>query len=115
MGTPEEPRITKISASLTPQEKQEYIEFLRRNITIFAWSYQDMPGLEPSLVEHRLILKEGVKPVKQKLRKLPPDIQQKVKDEVTKLSQAGFIRTVDYSDWISNRVPGLISFSEDLF
>lgn len=36
---------------------------------------------------------------------MPPDIQQKVKEEVMKLSQAGFIRTVDDSDWIYKIVP----------
>jgi hypothetical protein len=33
---------------------------------------------------------------------MPPDIQQKVKEEVMKLSH---IRTVDDSDWISKKVP----------
>lgn len=64
---------------------------------IFVWSYQDMPGLDPSLVQHRLILKEGADAllyynyiviviVKQKLRKMPPDIQQKVKEEVINIT-----------------------------
>lgn len=54
LGTPEEPKITKVSASLSSQEKQEYTEFLKRNVQIFAWSYEDMLGLDPALVEHRL-------------------------------------------------------------
>ena len=54
LGTPEEPKITKVSASLSSQEKQESTEFLKRNVQIFAWSYEDMLGLDPALVEHRL-------------------------------------------------------------
>jgi len=42
--------------------------------------------------------------VKQKLRKLHPDIELKVKEEVDKLIK-DFLKTLDYSDWISNIVP----------
>ena len=31
---------------------------------VFAWSYQDMPGLDPEIAQHKLPLKPGCSPVK---------------------------------------------------
>ena len=38
---------------------------LREYQDIFAWSYQDMPGLNVSLITHKLAIDPIVKPVKQ--------------------------------------------------
>jgi len=70
----------------------------------FAWSYEDMPGLDSNLVEHRLVLKPGASPVKQKLRRLHPSMALKVKEEIDKLHQAKFIRVVLYPHWVANVV-----------
>jgi hypothetical protein len=72
---------------------------------VFAWTYADMPGLDPSLVVHHLVVCANAKPVKQKLRKMHPKIALLVKEELQKLLDVGFIRPIDYSDWISNIVP----------
>ncbi|KAK1265292.1 hypothetical protein QJS04_geneDACA014993 [Acorus gramineus] len=64
-----------------------------------------MPGLDLSLVEHRLILEPNVKPIKQKLRCLNPKAALKIKDKVDKLHQAKFIRVVLYPKWVANIVP----------
>ena len=63
-----------------------------------------MPGLDTKLVEHRLVLKPDVKPVKQKLRKMDPRVEQQVKEGLEDLLKAGFIRTIDYPDWLANIV-----------
>ena len=39
-------------------------------IEIFAWSYEDMPGLDTDIVVHRLPTKEDFPPVKQKVRRM---------------------------------------------
>ncbi|OVA14986.1 GHMP kinase N-terminal domain [Macleaya cordata] len=72
---------------------------------IFAWSYKDMPGLDTSIVEHHLPTYSEVRPVKQKLRRLRPEWMLKIKEEVTKQFNAGFLATVQYSDWLANIVP----------
>ncbi|RVW29022.1 Ribonuclease HI [Vitis vinifera] len=48
------------------------IQLLRAYLDVFAWSYEDMPGLDPSIVQHRLPLLPHARPVKQKLRRLHP-------------------------------------------
>ena len=63
-----------------------------------------MPGLDPKLVEHRLKLKPDSRPIKQKLRKLDPRVEQQVKEGLEDLLKGGFIRAIDYPDWLANIV-----------
>jgi hypothetical protein len=46
----------------------------------------------------------GVRPVKQKLKKMHPHIALLVKEELKKLLDVGFIQSIDYVEWISNIV-----------
>ncbi|KAM2822887.1 hypothetical protein COP1_038796 [Malus domestica] len=66
-----------------------------------------MPGLDPALVEHRLPIKEGYKPVKQAPRRMSKEIEEKVKEEIERLVKAGFIRPAKYVEWLANIVPVL--------
>ena len=53
----EEPRITYIS-SLLPFDFNEWIiAILQEFKDCFAWNYDEMPGLDKSLVEHQLPIK----------------------------------------------------------
>ena len=63
-----------------------------------------MPGLDPNLIMHHLSIAPGIKPVKQKLRKMHPHVALLVKVELEKLLKARFIRAIDYAEWISNIV-----------
>ncbi|PKI68500.1 hypothetical protein CRG98_011096 [Punica granatum] len=56
MGTKEEPRTLKIGTALDPTQRTRMINFLKEYQEVFAWSYADMPGLDPSIVEHFLPL-----------------------------------------------------------
>ncbi|CAL0322465.1 unnamed protein product [Lupinus luteus] len=58
---------------------------------VFAWSYKDMPGLDPNIVSHKIPLYPGVEPKKQKLRRMSPNLSLMVKEEVTKQLESGFI------------------------
>ena len=44
----------RISAKLTPQARAEFIAFLMEYADIFAWSYEDMVGLDIEVVVHTL-------------------------------------------------------------
>src|SRR3954465_4420542 len=63
-----------------------------------------MPGLDTDIVVHRLPIKEGSTPIKQKLRRSRPDMSKKIKDEVEKQFNAGFLKVVSYPPWIANIV-----------
>ncbi|XP_058189346.1 uncharacterized protein LOC131306932 [Rhododendron vialii] len=64
-----------------------------------------MPGIDPEIVEHRIPLLSDAKPVKQKLRRMRPDWVQKIKEEVTKQIDTGFLMVSQYPTWVANIVP----------
>ena len=65
IGTLEEPRPIFIGAHLSKQNKEEYRKFLSENRDVFAWTYEEMPGLDPGVVVHRLAVQDDIRPVKQ--------------------------------------------------
>src|SRR4051812_9375255 len=95
----------KIGASLSSEIKESLIQLLKEFSDVFAWSYQDMPGLDTSIVEHHLPLKAECPPVKQKLRRTHPEMAMKIKEEVQKQINAGFLVTSEYPQWLANIVP----------
>jgi hypothetical protein len=99
------PRPTYVSARLNMSQKQEIIKLLKACMCCFAWDYTEMPGLSRELVEHRLLIKASFRPYKQGARNFKPEIIGRVKEEVDRLLQAGFIQPCLYADWFSNIVP----------
>ncbi|XP_077221935.1 uncharacterized protein LOC143855747 [Tasmannia lanceolata] len=98
-------REIRIGKTLSPEEREELITLLKEFKEVFAWSYDDMPGLSEDIVQHRLPLIPGAKPKKQKLRKLKTEWELKVHDEVKKLLEVKFIQVVEYPEWLANIVP----------
>lgn len=64
-----------------------------------------MSGLDPSIVTHWIPIIKDVQHVKQKLRRMRPNLQDKVKQEIMKLLEAKFIRVANYPEWVANVVP----------
>ncbi|GKV46622.1 hypothetical protein SLEP1_g53596 [Rubroshorea leprosula] len=67
---------TQIGTRFSLKERTELIAFLRANNDVFAWTSTDMPGIPTSVI----------------------------KEEVEKLLQVGFVRRVDYCEWVANLV-----------
>ena len=63
-GTPDQPSELKIDTSLSLDERSRLIDLLRSYLDVFAWSYKDMPGLDPSIVQHRLPILPHARPIK---------------------------------------------------
>ena len=78
---------------------------LRDYQDIFAWSYQDMPGLSSDIVQHKLPLNPECSSVKQKLRRMKLEMSLKIKDEVKKQFNAGFLAIARYPEWVTNIAP----------
>ncbi|KAI5445734.1 hypothetical protein KIW84_013821 [Lathyrus oleraceus] len=97
-------REVKIRALLEESVKKGLIEFLREYVDVFAWSYEDMPGLDTDIVQHFLPLKPECVLVKKKLRRTHPDMAVKIKEEVQKQIDAGFLVTSTYPQWVANIV-----------
>ena len=101
----EEPKEVKIGTHFTTEQKEALIALLREFHEIFAWSYQDMPGLDTDIVVHKIPLKPECKLVKQALRRMKLKVILKIKEEVEKQLKVGFLSTVNYSEWVANIVP----------
>ena len=84
--------------------KKGLIRFLRKNIDMFAWSHEDIPSIDPSVITHRLNIHHSSKPVRQKKRVFAPKRDNAIKEEVQKLTLAKFIREVYYLDSLANVV-----------
>ena len=63
-----------------------------------------MPGIDPSVITHRLNVYPSSKPVRQKKMVFAPERDNAIKEEVQKLTTAQFIREVYYPDWLANVV-----------
>ncbi|RDY03821.1 hypothetical protein CR513_12550, partial [Mucuna pruriens] len=100
-----EGREFRIGKQLPPASRAKLLELLKEYTDIFAWSYQDMPGLDRQIVEHRLPLLPGATPIRQQLRRMKPEVALKIKDEVEKQWNAGFLAVAHYPKWVANIVP----------
>ncbi|KAL0455252.1 UNVERIFIED_CONTAM: Polyprotein P3 [Sesamum latifolium] len=105
LGNTENPRPIYTSASLTQEDDGAYITLLHEFKDVFAWSYKEMPGLDPKVAVHHLSVKKGARPVKQGQRRFRPELIPLIETEVIKLIEVGFIREVKYPMWISSIVP----------
>ena len=63
-----------------------------------------MPGLDRTLVEQRLPIKKEHIPHQQPPRRKANEVILKVKEEIERLLQVGFLRPVRYVEWLSNIV-----------
>nr|XP_023919258.1 uncharacterized protein LOC112030827 [Quercus suber] len=94
-----------VSSQLATQEKGPLVALLKEYTDVFAWSYDEMPGLDPGLVVHALNVDPGVRPVIQPARVFHTDIEAQITQEVKKLLAAGFIKPIQHPRWLSNVVP----------
>ena len=71
---------------------------------VFAWKQEDMGGVDPAVITHKLNVNPSFKPVKQKRRSFAPERKKEINEEVGKLLQAKPIREVEYPAWLANVV-----------
>jgi len=81
------------------------IALLKEYKDVFAWDYEEMPGLDPKVVTHKLNANPKAKPVKQPTRKYHLDVEEKIMVEVNKLLKAGFKEEIKFPEWLANIVP----------
>jgi len=102
LGVGGERKEVKVDTCMSANVRDEVVTMLRDYQDIFAWSYQDMPGLSSDIVQHKLPLNPECSPVKQKLRRMKPEMSLKIKEEVKKQSNAGFLAVARYPEWVTN-------------
>jgi hypothetical protein len=71
---------------------------------VFAWKPSDLKGIPREVAEHKLNIKPGSKPVKQRLHRFNNDKCKAIGEEILKLPSVGFIREVYHPKWLANPV-----------
>ena len=100
-STEDQPKELKIGSPLSTDARDRLTHLLKLYLDVFAWSYEDIPGLDPFIVQHRLPILPHVRPIKHKLRRLHPHWSLQVKKEIQKQLSVGFISVVSIqSGWL---------------
>ena len=71
---------------------------------MYAWSHEDISGIDPSIIVHKLNVSPSFPPVPPKKRVFAQERDKAIAEEVQKLLEADFIREVYYPDWLANVV-----------
>jgi hypothetical protein len=77
------------------------LDVLREQKEAIGWTIDDIKGISPSVVMHRIHLEEDAKPSRESRRRLNPSIKEVVRGEVIKLLDARIIYLIFDSKWVS--------------
>jgi len=51
---------------------------------VFFWSYEDLRGFDPSLIQHAIPIKEGIKLVRKRKIPINPELEATIRKELEK-------------------------------
>ena len=103
-GDPAKVENVYIGADCSPDDIKEYTVLFKDFCDIFAWSYDEMLGIDPWIVEHEIKTYLDAKQVRQCLCAVNPRKAPAIKAEIEKLLKASFIYPVPLTEWVSNLV-----------
>ena len=81
-----------IAKEMLYENKQKLKSLLKQYKDVFAWSFEDMKGLDPAFCQHQIHLNKDAKPIQQQSYRLNPNYVVKVKEEINKILKVRFSR-----------------------
>ncbi|RDY07800.1 Retrovirus-related Pol polyprotein from transposon gypsy, partial [Mucuna pruriens] len=90
-----------IANNLHREQEDKLLHVLRKHKKAIGWKLSNLPGINPSICMHRILMEEEARPIRQRQRRLNPTILDVVKKEVTKLLAVGIIYPISDSQWVS--------------
>lgn len=102
------PRIVEnihVRVSCSHDKIKIYTALFKEFCDAFAWSYEEIPDIDSSIVVHEMLTYLDANPVRQQLHLIHPREAATIKGEVEKLLKVGFINPIPLTDWVSNIVP----------
>jgi hypothetical protein len=90
-----------ISSDLDEAQEQELLNVLKEHKEAIGWTIEDIKGISPAVVMHKIHLEENAKTSREPQRRLNPAMQEVVRAEVIKLLDAGIIYPISDSKWVS--------------
>jgi hypothetical protein len=89
-------------SQLSEEQEKAILKFLFNNKDVFAWSANDLCGVNRDVIEHSLNVDQTVRPRKQKLRKMSDDKVEGARNEVKRPLSVRVIREVTNPEWLAN-------------
>ena len=90
-----------INENLEELQKNQLVETLKKHSSSYAWEYTDIKGINPKYCMHHIYIEESVRPVRQRQRRMNPNLKEFFKAELQKLLNVNFIYPISYSQWVS--------------
>jgi hypothetical protein len=87
---------------LSGGQEKILLRFLFNHKDVFAWSANDLCGVNKDVIKHSLNVDPTIRPRKQKLRKMSDDKAEGARNKVKRLLSARVIREVTYPEWLAN-------------
>ena len=94
----------QIGAQMPLLEKKQLVHLLRINVDVFAWDAYEAPGVDLNFICHHPNVNSSITPRRQPPWHPSKEHVEAIKNEVTKLKQAGAIKKVFYPQWLANTV-----------
>jgi hypothetical protein len=91
-----------VGEDCSPEEIQIYMDVFKEFCDVFSWSYEEIPCIDPKIVEHEIAMYPDAKPVRKKLHPVNPKKASTIKIEVEKFLKEGFIYPIHLTQWVSN-------------
>ncbi|RDY00179.1 hypothetical protein CR513_16671, partial [Mucuna pruriens] len=63
-----------IASNLDQEQEDKLLEVLRQHKKAIGWKLADLPGINPSICMHRILMEEEIKPIRQPQRRLNPTL-----------------------------------------
>jgi hypothetical protein len=91
-----------LGSQLSDEQEKTLLKFPFNNKDVFAWSANDLCGVNRDVIEHSLNVDPAFRPRKQRLQKMSDDKAEGARNKVKRLLSAGVIREVTYPEWLTN-------------
>jgi hypothetical protein len=93
-----------LGSQLSDEQEKTLLRFLFNNKDVFAWTTNDLYGVNRDIIEHSLNVDSSFRRRKQRLQKMSDDKAKGAQNEVKRLLSVGVIREVTYPEWLANKV-----------
>ncbi len=104
LGIEANPQCIKVNAHLIKEKTKEFKTLLKEFKDVFAWTYKDVKGMFPKLVQHIIELNTSIPPTHQARYRLNPNYATITKQDIDKLLALGFIQPLEEATWLSSIV-----------
>lgn len=94
-----------ICKNLSLEEIEAYMTLFKEFHDVFTWNYEEILGIDTSIIVHEIKTYPSVKRVHHKLWAMHPRKTTTIKDVVEKLLKSSFIYEVPLMEWVSNIIP----------